>query len=506
MFRSTLIVSLLAALGSVVSFLNQLVLARLFGAGEQMDAYLLSVSIPVTFSSLLSGTLGYQLVPALLQEKSVSASSEPLMNSLLWGLGGIATFVALLGMTNAEWLIHTLNPNTSAMQLTLPVKLARIVWLFFPLSVLCAIYTAGLHVKGRFAAATILPIAPICGSIIVCLMGHMRWGVETVVWGQLLGYVIMLAGLRLAHGDSSIGYNWKGMSGLLGKIPMTGAALIIFSIYPFSDAIWGSRIGPAAVSYFGYAQRLIVGFSGLAVVGATTVIFPRLARQAAEGKHDSMREDLGLSLRVMLVCMAPAAALFAVGALPTLQVLFQRGAFSLADAHSMSGLLPFMLVGMVAMSCMGLVFKALFARGELRAAVGISVLGATLYFALSGLLVDKLGIAGVGLAYALSWWLTFGLGIIHIWRGKLDTQTIRNNLVFAIRLMIGVVLTVCIGWLGTQLMPPDNSAAFVRRLLVLAGTAISATGFYLVIGNGPLALNEVRLITQKAHRALIIRP
>ena len=136
MFRSTLIVSLLAALGSVVSFLNQLVLARLFGTGGQMDAYLLSVSIPVTVSSLLSGTLGYQLVPALLREKSSSGSSEPLMNSLIWGLGGGAGFVALLGMTNAEWLIHTMNLDASDMQLALPVKLARITWLFLPLSVL----------------------------------------------------------------------------------------------------------------------------------------------------------------------------------------------------------------------------------------------------------------------------------------------------------------------------------------------------------------------------------
>jgi putative peptidoglycan lipid II flippase len=427
------------------------------------------------------------------------------MNSLIWGLGGVTGFVAMLGMTNAEWLIHTLNPNASDMQLALPTKLARVTWLFLPLSALSAIYTAGLHVKGRFAAATILPIAPICGSLVVCLLGHIHWGVETLVWGQLLGYAFMLAGLRLAYGASSRGNNWRGMSGLLAKIPMTGAALIIFSIYPFSDAIWGSRIGPAAVSYLGYAQRLIVGFSGLAVVGATTVIFPRLASKAAEGKHDSMREDLGLSLRVMLVCMAPASALFAVVALPTLQVLFQRGVFSLTDAHSLAALLPFMLIGMVAMSCMGLVFKALFARGELRAATGISVFGATLYFVLSGLLAGKLGIAGVGLAYALSWWLTFGLGIIHIWRGELDTQTIRNNLAFAIRLSIGAVLTVCIGWLGAKLLPPEDSADFVRRLLVLAGTALSAIGFYLVIGNGPLALHEVRLITKKVF-ALINRP
>jgi putative peptidoglycan lipid II flippase len=495
MFRSTLVVSLLAAFVSGISFLNQLILARFFGATSEMDAYLLAISLPLTISGLFAGILGYQLVPALQREKS--GNGDALMNSLVCGLGGITLCIALLGAADASWLIRTLNPAISIAQHALATKLARIAWLCLPLAVLCAIYTAGLYIRRYFVTATILTASPIAGSMIICLLAHARWGVATAVWGQLFGYIVMLGGLRLALGTMRKGHNWAGLGKMLTELPLAGAALIIFIVYPFSDAIWGSRIGPAAISYFGYAQRLLVGFSGLAVVGATTVIFPRLASKAAHGEYHSMRQDLGLSLRIMLVCMAPAAVLFGVLVLPTLQVLFQRGAFNLADARSLAKLLPPMLVGMTAMSCMGLVFKALFARGDVRAAAAISLVGATAYFAFSGLLGTALGLVGIGVAYALSWWLAFGLSLRHLWRGELERVAIRANVQFVLRLVTGVALTAGIGWFGTQFLPSENSTDNFRRILVLAATAFSGMGTYLVVGNGSLAIPEVRLLTKQ---------
>jgi len=462
-----------------------------------MDAYLLAISLPMTLSGLFAGILNYQLVPALQREKSGSGDGDALMNSLAWGLGGIAVIIALLGMVDTEWLMRALNPGLSNVEHALATKLARIAWLCLPLAVLCAIYTAGLHIRKYFSAATILTAAPITGSMIICLLAHTHWGVATAVWGQLLGYIVMLVGLRFALGTIRTGHNWAGLGKMLTELPLAGAALIIFIVYPFSDAIWGSRIGPAAISYLGYAQRLLVGFSGLAVVGATTVIFPRLASKAAQGEHHSMRQDLGLSLRIMFVCMAPAAVLFGALILPTLQVLFQRGAFNFADARSLARLLPFMLVGMTAMSCMGLVFKALFARGDIRAAAVISLVGAATYFVFSGLFSTAFGLVGIGVAYALSWWLALGLSLRHLWPGELGAVAIRANLQFALRLAAGAALTAAIGWFGTNFLPPENSADNFRRLLVLVATGFSASGAYLVIGNGPLAIPEVRLLTKQ---------
>ncbi len=506
MFRSTLIVSILAVLGSGVSFLNQLVLARFFGAGTEMSAYLLAISLPLTLGGLIGGVLGYQLVPALQRAEVQAGTCEPLLRSFAQGLGAATLALATLGALISGRLIQALNPHLPAAQAALAADIARVAWLWLPLVVLVTIYSAGLHVRQKFALATLLQSAPIIGALVFCLAGHRQFGVAVVAWGQLAGYVAMAAGLRAMLGPMhQPGHNWQEVRRLCRDLPLTLAALLIFVIYPFSDAFWGSRVGTSAISYLGYAQRLLVGLSGIAVVGATTVLFPRMARHAAEGDHHSLRGNLAISLRIMLACMAPAAGLFGVLVLPTLQVLFQRGAFELADARSLARLLPPMLVGMAAMSCMGLVFKALFARGEVRVAAAVSVAGTVVYFTLSGLLGTTFGLVGIGVAYALSWWLVLGLSLQHLWHGEMGTTTIRANFQFALRLAMGAALTVGIGWVGAQFLPSENSTDNFRRLLVLASTGFSAAAAYVVIGNGPLALPEVRLLTQQLF-ALAKRP
>lgn len=504
MFRSSLLVSLLAALGAVMSFLNQLVLARFFGTTAEMDAYLIAISLPLTISGLLAGVLGYQLVPALRRAEASRGGADALFRSACLGLGGGAAFFAVVGAIGSAWLVRKLNPGLSLEQQVLISRLAHVTWLCLPFAVLGTIYTAGLHNRQRFAAATLMTFAPTIGSIVVCLLAHARIGIDAAVWGQFLGYVAVPVGLRLALGKPGRGRDPSGFRNVLAQMPLALTAMLIFVLYPFSDAIWGSRVGLSAVSYLGYAQRLLVGFSGLAVVGATTVLFPRLARHAALGEHEALRRDLGLSLRYMLVCMAPAATLIWVLADPALQLLFQRGAFHLSDTLALGGLLRPMLFGMVAMSCMGLVFKALFANGQVGFAAIFSTVGSGVYFALSGFLGTRMGVLGIGYAYAITWWLVFVLSLTFIWRHLPIRRFLFSAVAFLAKLSAATASVAVVACLGSQFLPAASSGDSPRRLLVLAGTATVAIGTYLALGNGPLASYEVRLIIQ--HLSSIAKP
>jgi len=423
MLRSTLIVSALSLLNSVLSFVNQLVLARLFGTGKDMDAYLVAISIPSTVTALLVGSMGYQLVPALQRAKSAYQYDDPTLQSLVRGIGGTTILLSLFCAFNAQNLILIFGANLTELQEHLAIRIAVISWLCLPLAVVSSIYTAGLHVRLKFFAATAMGSIPIIGSLISCLTMHSRLGVSSIIWGQFISYFLMICGLRMAIGGLKQERDWRGLREVVSSLPWALLALMIFVIYPFSDAVWGANVGPAAVSYLGYAQRLLVGFSGLAVVGATTVLFPRFAKHAATGDKSSLTSDVGLALRTMLALMAPSAAILGALALPIIELLFVRGAFSIHDAENLAAVFRVMLIGMVAMSAMGLAFKALFAQGHIKSAGLLSLSGAAIYFILSAFFSTSDGLRGIGFAYSVTWWVIFaftvrvlGLGIFSLAR------------------------------------------------------------------------------------------
>jgi len=498
MFRPTVVVSMLAVTGSGFSFLNQLVLARYFGTGSQMDTYLVAISLPLTVSALVVALLGYQLVPALLGAEPSLGREGALLRSLAWGLGGIAVIVAVAGAGLAGWIVPILDPGLSVPQYFQTERLARIAWMCLPLAVLAAIYTAGLHIRQRFAGAALLASAPMTGSLVFCLLAHGSLGVSAAVWGQLAGYLVMPIVLRLALGCQGPGHDWARLRKILVDLPVAFAALLVFVIFPFSDAIWGSRLGPGTVSYLGYAQRLLIGFSGVAITGASTVLFPRLARHAAAGRSQALLKELGLSLRMILVFMVPAATVFCVLAPLTVRVLFQRGAFHDEDAAAVGVLLRPMLAGVVAMSCAGLIFKALFARGNLSAAAALSLTGTIAYWAFSGLFGHIFGFVGIGIAYAVSWCLVLSLGLRYLWPAGLPARNCRFIVrVATASLLIGVACGLAIRSFRSAVSPgPPGLLVFV------VGTWLAAAVLYVIAGNTILATEEMQILTRRAWRML----
>lgn len=499
MFRSTLVISLLALVASGISFANQLVLARFFGTSFQMDMYLLAISLPLMICGLLGGVLGYLLVPALMRAEAEQGASDGLLQALVWGLGGGAVVVGLAFAAGAGWMIHAINGALPGREYALATEVARVAWLWVPLAVLGSTYTAALHVRLRFVPAAIFAWMPMLGALTGCLAAHSVMGVKAVAVGQLLGYGVMVAGLRLSLGRVGTGRDWSDLRKVLAEFPLALAALLLFVIYPFSDAFWGSRVGPSVVSYLGYGQRLTVGISGLIVTGATTVIFPRLARQAAQGEAHAMRFELARSVRTMLLCVAPMATIGGVLALPMIQFLFQRGAFSLANARGLAGFLPFMFLGMVAMSCMGLVYKALFAQGARLAAAVLSLGGSAAYFLLSGLLGRHFGVRGIGMAYAIAWWLVFAVGLRYLWRETAPRHLLSVGAGFAARLLAACLLSGALCWIGRRWLPPPTAAAQLDRLLVAAIITAVASAAYLVAGNTVLVTDEMKLIMRRTR-------
>ena len=504
MLRNSFIVSALTVLSSTIAFINQVVLAMTFGTSTDMDIYLCSISAPLTLTGIFGGVLGYQLVPALQSSAIRNGSNDQLVRTLSLGLGGTTLLLGIIGCLFAKELIPILNTNSALTERMIALRIANVAWLWLPLAVLSCIYTAALHIRSRFISATLCQALPTVGALAGCLIGRHQWGLSALVWGQLLGYCAMFCILKILVGPTQSGHDWVGFRRLIAHLPMAFISLLIFVMYPVADSILGSLVGPSAISYLGYAQRLIVGIASLTVAGATTVLFPQLARQGAEGDGQAVLTSLVAGLRVILLVITPIVCLLGIFSLPMTQFLFQRGAFSSTNSRELAALIPFMLLGIVAASCMTLVFKAFFAKGDVYFAAGISLLGTSIYFLISILLIERWGLKGIGSAYAASWWL-----VLIISLRKLQTQDVwqypsPSHVSFMKSLAVATIAVMVIGYTGNLFLPDEETGhLLITRLLIIAVTSGIAFGAYLVILYAR-SISEVLNVFEKCKSYVII--
>ena len=108
----------------------------------------------------------------------------------------------------------------------------------------------------------------------------------------------------------------------------------VFSINSAVDTIFGSLVGPYAISALYYANRLVQLPLSLFGISVGMVSFPTVSRHLAENRMDLAKETLSWSLRMVIAVILPATVGLMILGKPIVSLLFEHGKFSHEDAIS----------------------------------------------------------------------------------------------------------------------------------------------------------------------------
>jgi putative peptidoglycan lipid II flippase len=143
--------------------------------------------------------------------------------------------------------------------------------------------------------------------------------------------------------------------------------------------------GTAAALYLG--QRLYQFPLGVFGVALGTVLFPRLARHAAAGRRDELRDDLTLGLKLSVAIGLPASVGLMIVARPLADALFRYGAFDATDVAQTAGAIRGYGVGVWAFISLLIANRGFYAVGDrmtpLRAGMAAAVANVALNVALA---------------------------------------------------------------------------------------------------------------------------
>src|SRR4029077_7793426 len=199
-----------------------LLAARLFGACDAMDAYLIAFLLPSFFIDMLASPLDSALIPTMieLREKRGKEAAEQLYRTTLAvagaGLLMAAGVVAAASALVLPFVASSFPPDKLAYTRTLLLLMIAVV----PLSGLSSTWRAVLNSEHQFGYSAAVPAITPLVSIFALFMAGKQYGVLALAVGTLIGGTLeaILAGVGVKRMGYPIVPRWTGVSPALRQV------------------------------------------------------------------------------------------------------------------------------------------------------------------------------------------------------------------------------------------------------------------------------------------------
>ena len=460
------------------------VLASLFGAGNEMDAFIVAFRIPNLVRDLFAeGAMSAAFVPTFTRHLTRGGKDDAwrLGNNVLNALLVVTGALVVGGIVFAQPLVETYAGDFASVpgKLELTVRLTRVMLPFLTMVAVAAVAMGMLNSLHHYFLPALSPamfnVATIvCALALVPVMpalGEPR--IMAIAIAALLGGVGQIAIQWPALRRTGFRYQRvfePGDAGLRQVLLLMGPGTIGLAatqVNIFVNTLLATSQGTGAVSWLTYAFRLMYLPIGLVGVSIGTAVLPAVSRRAAVDDTTGIRQTVSRGLALMLMLNVPATLGLIVLATPIVQLLFERGHFLPADTAATAAALRLYAVGLVGYSAVRIASPIFYAIGKSRVPVMVSMGAIVINVVASVTLVRLMGFRGLALGTSIAAVANAGVLVWLLRRrlGGLDLRCLSLTLVKAtLSAAVMAVAAVAIQHAMDRVVPGPHVTAQALRL------------------------------------------
>ncbi|OIJ90587.1 murein biosynthesis protein MurJ [Streptomyces monashensis] len=422
--RAALVTAFLSVAAALLGLVRDQSLARLFGAGQDTDAFLVAWTVPEFAATLLiEDGLAFALIPAFsraLARRAQGVPGDPVRSLVAGTLPRLALAFAAAGgllALGAPQFVAVLAPGLPDPGIAVDcTRLTATCVLSFGLA---GYASAALRAHRRFLAPAAIYIAYNLGIVtsMYALGGH--WGVRSAAFGVAAGGLLMVLlqlpflvrELRRRTTVEDAAAQAADGPGVLAAPLM--ATVLLFALCRQSQVLieryFASSLPAGAISHLNYAQKVAQIPMSLSLM-LCTVTFPVVARALAEGDTERARARVERDLAVAATLVLLGAATVTACAPQLIQLLFQRGAFTAQDTTATAEVMRVYALGLLGQTLTGVLVRSYFSAGRATwyplAAMGAGIVMTSWIAALT---VGTWGVTGIAAANATGITITAAL-------------------------------------------------------------------------------------------------
>jgi putative peptidoglycan lipid II flippase len=495
--RATGVVGVAILCSRLLGLVREIVVASLFGASRNLDAFLTAFRAPNMLRDLFAeGALSTAFVTTF--SKKIQTEGD----QSAWGLANkIATLTAvfmsgvvLIGVLIAPVLVSILAPGFDAEKAALTVLLARTMYPFILLVSLAALVMGMLNAKHVFGvpamASSFFNIGSIVGGVSLGWWLDPSFGPQALVGlavGTLIGGFLQLAvqipSLLKVGFVLRPDFKWRD-EGVRKVLQLMGPAVIAASAVQVNvliNSIFASYLQDGAVSWLNIAFRLMQLPLGIFGVAVATVTLPLVSRSAAAGNIPEFRGALAHALRLILLLTIPSAIGLIILAEPIISLIYEHGRFTAAATIQTAAALRFYAAGLVGYAAIKVLAPAFYALDKRHLPMIVSLLSIAENFSLNWLFTFYLGWGHRGLALSTCLVAMTDFFLLYFmmrrYAGAMETGALLKTI--AKLLAAGVALAaICWAAVAFYLGSGSHLGNWPKLFGVMATVLIGATAFF----------------------------
>lgn len=412
LLSNTLLVGVAFAMAAGIGLLRNLLIARHFGIGPELDAYYAAFKLPdLLFTVVAGGALATAFIPVFVERLAADDRAgawrlaSAITNLVVLVVGALAVLAAIL----ASWLVRTIvAPGFEPRLQDETIDLMRLVLISTLIFGVSSVQTSVLHGFKHFLLPALAPVVYPLGVIAGAVWLAPVWGVRGLAFGAVIGACLHLA--VKAPALVRYGFRWEPVLDLRRPAVRRVAVLLgprvldlgVFHLTLLATTNLASRLSAGSVSALEWGWDAMQIPETVIGTAFGLVAFPTLAELAARGDQAGLRSTLGGALRLVLILTLPAACGLILLGRPLLELVYQRGAFDAAATEAVYVALRFYALGLVGHASLELVARTFFARQDTLTPLFAAAGSAVVNLLLAVLLMAPLGHGGLALANSLA--------------------------------------------------------------------------------------------------------
>lgn len=457
-------------------FLRDIVMARLFGLGVELDAFVAASVVPMFLVAVLSVPIGTAIVPVFLEvrERHSAAAAQALARQIGLLFFAVALALAALLVAAGPRLLDAAGwaflPDKAALTQTITIWMLAI----FVVSGLVTLANGLLNALGQYVVpAAAQAIVPIVAIVALLLFGNSK-GAIVVVVAMLAGQLLNLVFVQRALMRRGVRVFQAGQVGAAGMglfvsqyLPLVAAAVFMQLALPVSTAM-ASVLPEGSVAALGLGSKAVLFITGLVGAAIASVVLPYFSRHMAQNRLLDARRELSFLLLAGTVTSIPVTVALHLLAEPFVRLVFEGGALGSAEAGLVARVMAYGILQLPFFVINVLLLKFAIASRHSGRVMMAACAGLVVVVLLNLALMNRIGVPGIALSMTLSAAVTAGLMLLLFCRLG-DVAWVDMTFIMA-NWILYLALAVCLHY---ESYPGAIAAGVAFAFLVLGEWALA---------------------------------